>query len=161
MSGASRGATYKTMTRANPSATFDPSEANSDSPICPAITEISATQIAAAVNSAEKKTNRKDFFLGSEENIKVGQTVVCPSSIRAIDRLKSVPLASLNRHSHAPDNLREHGIGVGAVAVAAHVSRIDRDTVAEYGNNQAFDVICDAIGAVFGEGQRLGRAPKR
>jgi hypothetical protein len=68
---ASRGATYKTITRANPSATFDPSEANSDSPICPAITEISATPIAAAVNSAEKKTNRKDFFLGSEENIKV------------------------------------------------------------------------------------------
>src|SRR5215470_3069967 len=68
---ARRGATYKTMTSANPRATFDPSDANSDSPICPAITEISATPIAAAVNSAEKKTNRKDFFLGKKGAIVV------------------------------------------------------------------------------------------
>jgi hypothetical protein len=69
---ARRGATYKTISSANPSATFDPSAANSDSPICPAITEINATPIAAAVNSAEKKTNRKDFFLGKKGAIVVG-----------------------------------------------------------------------------------------
>src|SRR5262250_2716120 len=72
---ARRGATYKTMTSANPRATFDPSDANSDSPICPAITEISATPIAAAVNSAEKKTNRKDFFLGKKGVILVAHGV--------------------------------------------------------------------------------------
>src|SRR5262245_8846089 len=72
---ARRGATYKTMISANPRATFDPSDANSDSPICPAITEISATPIAAAVNSAEKKTNRKDFFLGKNGAILVAHGV--------------------------------------------------------------------------------------
>src|SRR5215471_15498606 len=72
---ARRGATYKTMTSANPRATFDPSDANSDWPICPAITEISATPIAAAVNSAEKKTNRKDFFLSRNGAIPVAHGV--------------------------------------------------------------------------------------
>src|SRR5262245_35318184 len=60
------------MTSANPSATFDPSAASSYSPICPAIAETNATPIAAAVNNAEIKTNRKDFFQGKKENIVVG-----------------------------------------------------------------------------------------
>src|SRR5215475_581098 len=147
---ARRGATYKTMTSANPRATFDPSDANSDSPICPAITEISATPIAAAVNSAEKKTNRKDFFLGKNGAIPVAHSV--KKRLRTLPHLPINRLADcrrrnqpLNRHSHAPDDFSEHGVGVSAVAVAAQVSRIDRDTVAEYSDNQALDVIGDAV----------------
>jgi hypothetical protein len=35
------------------------------------MTEAAATPIAAAVNTAETKTNRTDFFLGKRENIVV------------------------------------------------------------------------------------------
>src|SRR5262245_49475529 len=103
--------------------------------------ETNATPIAAAVSSEEIKSNRKDFFLGQKEHI--------------------IFRPSLNRNFDGPDDLREHGIGLAAVAVTARITRIDRDAMAEDRDGQSFDVISYAIRAVFGEGQRLSGAVQR
>src|SRR4029453_14934765 len=99
------------MISASPSATFDPSAASSYSPTCPAMAEINATPIAAAVNDAGRTSNRKDFFLGKKENI-------------------------LNRNSDVPDDLREHRIGFGALAAAAPITPIERAARGEDGGGE-------------------------